>query len=583
MEKIKKRRPLLFSIILFILLPAYFLKFSHDLFIADVYTLINYCAVLAQFLLAFTLIRYFITVRSLKPIFSILISIYYVLIYIIILYKLVTGNLLNFIFLVDGEVLKTIQSSFGIFVLVPALGIIILFIGYYILTKKLLTYTDKLIIHPIISGSLLLIVSIGFIYFAPEYDYFLNQMASFKSVKGVRSTPPQLPSNNKYSLNSSDNIFIVQLESVNAYSIITAEKKYKQKYMPELYRIGRQGTIFPLFWGNSIQTHRAQENILCGLYYNDGKSYFEREQELTIPCLPEKLKEAGYTTLFFCGWPDPSFWESGDFMEHIGFDEVHYGDFMHKEDTQYRWGYDDCDVYKRVFEYLNKNYPKKSKLFVYIEMCMSHFPFEPKEEYASIHAFKEPKDFTKKYLNSMQEQDYCLKYFYSDFQQYDTGKSHLFILADHSWPTGMHNNCYNEKGAYNENFLTPLVYVPPVADKKKYYENNFSQQIFDQSDLMPTVFELLSGKPYQNSFAFALKKGLKNNSYEDCHVMVQPYNNPQVAVVKENLKYVYTFKNNSVVVYDLINDMPEKNPSIIHKNITYKKFQQKYFCKRFYN
>jgi len=574
---------LLISFVVFILLPAYFLRLNHGIFIANIYTLVSYSAIPAQFILSFILIRFFVKGKSLKPIISILMSLYYVFLYVVIMYKLVTGNLLNFLFLMGGEVFKTIQSSFGVTALFPGFGLFLLFAGFYLLADKLLTNASQLTLHPVFSGLLLLILCLGFMFHAPEYDYIFSQMAIINYIKTDRATSPLLPSNDKYSTDSSDNIFIVQLESVNAYKIITAEKEHKHKFMPELYRIGKHGTIFPLFWGNSIQTHRAQENILCGFYYNDGKSYFEREKELSVPCLPEKLKQSGYTTLFFCGWSDPTFWDSGAFMEHIGFDEVHYSDFMHEEDRLYAWGYDDCDVYKRVFEYLEKNYPKRSNLFVYIEMCMNHYPYESKKDYSSFHAFKKPKNFTEKYINSVKEQDHCLKSFFSAFQQYATGRSHLFILADHSWPAGMHGNYFNEKGAHNENFLVPLVYVPPAADKNRYYKNNISQKIFSQSDLMPTIFELLSGKPYQNSFAFALKKDLENNSYEDCHVLVQPYNNPQVAVVKGGTKYLYTFKNKTVLAYDLIKDFPEKNPRLISKNITYETFRQEFFCERFVN
>lgn len=574
---------LLASFVFFILLPAHFLQVDHGSFMADIYTLISYSAVLSLFILVFVLIRAFTGYSILKPLISVLASIYYVFIYVVVLYKLVTGHLLSILFLMDGEFFKTICNAFGYNALFPVFGFIVILFGFYLLSYKLLTKIGRLGISPKFSFPILSAMVIVFMCLAPGYDYFFSQMAIINSREFVKPSSPMLPSNDKYIADSSDNVFIVQLESVSAYAISMAEKEYKQNFMPELYRLGEQGTIFPMFWGNSIQTHRAQENILCGLYYNAGESYFEREQELPVPSLPEKLKQSGYTTLFFSACPDPTFFKSGDFMKHIGFDEVHFGDFMHEGDRLYEWGYNDCDVYKRLFEYLNKNYPNPSKLFVYIEMCMNHYPFEFKSDYSSVRAFEHPENFTEKYLNSVKEQDYCLKTLFSEFRLYDTGRSHMFILADHSWPTGMHGNRFNEEGAYNENFLVPMVYIPPTAYKDRYYKNNLSKKIFDQSDLMPTIFELLSGKPCQNSFAFALKKGLKNNSYEDCHVMVQPYNDSKIAVVKGDIKYVYSFKDRTVISYDLIKDFPEKTPRIVHTNMDYETFRQKFFCKHFVN
>jgi len=42
----------------------------------------------------------------------------------------------------------------------------------------------------------------------------------------------------------------------------------------------------------------------------------------------------------------------------------------------------------------------------------------------------------------------------------------LIAVSDHAWPLRMHkDNVYNELGAYEENFLIPLLFVPPASKR----------------------------------------------------------------------------------------------------------------------
>jgi hypothetical protein len=247
-------------------------------------------------------------------------------------------------------------------------------------------------------------------------------------------------------------------------------------------------------------------------------------------------------------------------MQKMGFKEIHHADIMDAADRLYPWGYDDCAFYRRVFERLAREQTEQSPpLFAYLQVSSHHYPWKPKRTYAETHLFPKPSNFRENYANSALEQDYCLKIFYERFTSFFSGdgrRAHLFILPDHSWPVGLNpeGNVFNDRGAYNENFLIPVLYIPPAERKNEFRIGQRVHARFDETDILPTVFELLNRRNYQNSFAPALKTDDGGGNYEDCHELRQPYGGGQVAIVSGERKYVYSVQNKTITLYDLRHD-----------------------------
>jgi hypothetical protein len=514
-----------------------------------------------------------------------LVSIYYWLISFLILYWNYTNNIFNLYFYLDSfndiketsaQIFKTNQIIFF------SLFLIILAIFYFISFKRYANRTTSPS-HFLRSFFIsLTLVIIFFITNSQSFDYLGNQYNSIANAKNIRKEKLiEFPNNEIYQTSSQDNIFILQLESGNGMILNGDLPNLNETYYPYIKKIAKKGVLFPYFWGNSVQTNRAQENILCGIYSNHNESYSYNPDKITIDCLPEILHKHGYTTIYFRS-SDLSYTNLGNFARKIGFQEIHYSDIMDPNDQKYGWGYDDCVFYQRAFKYLRENYPNQNKLLVYFEVSSHHYPFNPKEKYNFSRQFDDDENFQKRYLDSWLNQDYCVSQFYNDYQSYSQNNdSHLFILPDTSWPVGTHRNIFNEKNSYNDNFMTFLTYLPPERKRSEFKIGYKVEKIHSQTDLIPTIFELLNKENYQNSFAFELINSYeKEYQYEDCHILTQPYGGTEIAIVKNSDKYIYNFQNNLVTHFDLKEDWLEKNPQIIEIE-NFDNFRKNYFCQRF--
>ena len=53
------------------------------------------------------------------------------------------------------------------------------------------------------------------------------------------------------------------------------------------------------------------------------------------------------------------------------------------------------------------------------------------------------------------------------------------------------DNIYNERGAYEENFLIPLLFVPPISGRDPFAIGTAHDHRFSQMDVFPTILELI--------------------------------------------------------------------------------------------
>ncbi len=391
-------------------------------------------------------------------------------------------------------------------------------------------------------------------------------------------------------------VFIVQLESGNALALSGKATPNAglsaAQLMPTLLKASEEGVFVPFMWGSSMQTHRGQGAILCSAVM-DIYAGISMGDAIPKGCLPQKLASDGYRTVFLSAHPDPNFAHTQRFMEGIGFQETHFADKMKRGDTKYEWGYDDCDFYDAYFDFLEKKYGEamNGNFMVYFTVSAAHDTFEPKKKYSQFMPFEPVFGFAQKYLNSFASQDHCLSRFLERVEPYRE-KAHIIIVADHSWPLGVSGNVNSEKGATTDNFLIPFVYLPPRGQKDAFRSNvTITKPMLGQVDIYPTLLELLSGKPYDNSFAALLHKGKDGAEpqlppdYDDCQVMSQPYDGSQVVVVRGKDKVSYKLSTHTfvkgVLPDDLIEPIVEKGALGGTKDFKYRSFLETYMCERF--
>lgn len=390
-----------------------------------------------------------------------------------------------------------------------------------------------------------------------------------------------------------ENVFIVQLESANSLALtgkLSANGiPYRGSYMPTLSSIARLGVFFPNFFSNQQVTNRAMEAILCGIPGNTGKGLYERLDDLPGDmCLPSVLAKSGYRTLFYSSHDNPDFMHNRALAEKMGFTSQHYAEIAHEEDRRRKWGIDDCDYYKRVFENLQSETDDPERLFVYIQMNAAHANFSLKEGYETMAPFPQPKNYLEKYLDAMSAQDVCLGNFFRKVQEYAGENSHIIIVGDH--PFGLQEG-YAKFDGRAENFLVPFAYIPPRSRRDDFRENVVdTAPAYSQSDIIPTILDLLNDQPYQNSFASALRKpqsqwlallGSTESPYEHCHIMHSIYDGATTAVLQGNDKYTYSHSDQKVYYANISVDLLEQNRVLIGENVPFQDFLRDHRCQRF--
>jgi len=383
-----------------------------------------------------------------------------------------------------------------------------------------------------------------------------------KHIETLKDNPP-MPTDRFNPSALGDAIFIVKLESLNG--LLTSPK-----ITPQLFRAGRDGILFPKMYGNAIQSLRGYSCILCGVppsitfalsdaYPADGLS--------KLNCLPQIFRSLGYRTLYFFGGShNPRIVR---FAESIGFEKVLADDIMSSEDIKFDWGYREDIFYLRVSEYLKTHF-EGQKLFVFIDTgATNHSPFDVLDESLKRNVpFPEPAGFTERLSNTTFVQDAYFGIFYDIFRENYGNKGTLVAVSDHAWPIPVHkNNIFNERGAYEENFLISLLFVPPSSEKETFDIGSRVPVRFSQMDIQPTMLDLLGmTRPalLGESFAPWLIESSeeRNPAAKNAALSIQPYGGGFISIVKYPQKYLFSVLDQNVSIYNLENDPGEIAPEI---------------------
>lgn len=375
---------------------------------------------------------------------------------------------------------------------------------------------------------------------------------------------------------SDENVFVIQLESIS--SLIAADPK-SQKFrvpfpgMETLLKEGK-GVLYPLAWANSNASVRAYEGAMCAVSGNMNMPLsFELGKLSVRDCLPRVLSRSGYQTIYFYPFYELEFTHMGDFARAMGFQEIFLGpEFMKKEDRKFRWSYDDCAYYNRVFDILDSR-QSNAPLFAHLIVSMHHFPWAHSQKYPSAHPFAQAKSTEEEYLNSLAEQDHCLLTFWKRFAAKYHRRSHLFVYGDHTAPYLSEKQEWKKSFEYE--FRTMLAYVPPETRRQEFksrVEWRFSPS---HAEVAPTILELLSRERDRGSFAFSLMGKSRPSNYEDCHMFGFPHVY-QVALHGSEI-HQFDVKKSKYLSWSLDDSARQLASGSVP--MRYEEFHERYFCK----
>jgi hypothetical protein len=382
-----------------------------------------------------------------------------------------------------------------------------------------------------------------------------------KHIDTLRSDPPA-PAGKGHPSVLGDVVFFVKQESLNGFLV-------QPQITPQLLRASKDGILFQKFYANSIQSIRGYECVLCGVPPSLTGALVDEysvDELKDLKCLPRMFKSLGYHPLYFFGGSRNA--RIMRFAESIGFEEVLADEIAQPGDIKFDWGYREDVFYTRVYEYLQKRHAG-DKLFVFIDTgATNHTPFEVLDKrLLDKIPFPEPKQFAERLSNTTFVQDEYFGRFYDLFQECYGDRGSLLVASDHSWPIPIHkNNIYNERGAFEENFRIPLLFVPPSSKRAQYAIGTVVEERYSQMDIFPTVLDLIGMKQRDllgETFApwLLASQGSGRSEPHRIKISIQPYGGGFISLVHYPEKYVLDVLGRDYTVFDLGRDPGERSPS----------------------
>jgi len=379
------------------------------------------------------------------------------------------------------------------------------------------------------------------------YDSFVEKSIEEKKEKMIQVK--KQPAKDKD--DQLDNIIILQLESISSFLV-------DEKTTPNLLALSKKGTFFPYFYSNSVQTILGQENILCSLPSSFDATLVKMGKDAEVNCLPGIMSGLGYTS-FFMKTYNLEFTRTGEFMKNIGFDYVLANELMENGDPRSGWGYREDVFFERAINFLSNN--KKEKNFIYLEVGPSnHWPFVNFFDYEGEVPYPNATNHKEMLSNTTFIQDSYLDNFWEKINRlFPDGNFTIILTSDHSWPVGMHEgNTFAEQNGYEENFLIPLLII-----RGQHQEVNIvEKQRYSLMDIKPTILDLLGLNYPINGYAESFAGIFKGQELhrKASTILIQPYSRRSLNLIKENIKYQYSFDEKKLLIYDLGEDPDESSP-----------------------
>jgi len=259
---------------------------------------------------------------------------------------------------------------------------------------------------------------------------------------------------------------------------------------PHLDALASEGMFFPHFYADGHQTVRGELATLCSVLPNySGGQVYSTFPQLSLPCLPQILHDAGYQTHWFSAYMS-SFGGKGTFLRNHGVQFVHDGPTMNGRKLKHPklgWGPADEDTAEYVIETLAK---AKGPFFAEWMTLSNHHPFDAPFDIPTppqIEASREPVEF-RNYQKGLHYTDHAVNHFIELARTQPWFKDTVFVfLGDHgTWLFPMIQESLTPAEKIEAYFRVPFIIWSPghVAPKR-------SEVVASQIDVAPTLLDLL--------------------------------------------------------------------------------------------
>ena len=285
------------------------------------------------------------------------------------------------------------------------------------------------------------------------------------------------------------NVVIILMESMSAEKMGWYTNA-DTSLTPFLDKLTRRSLFFPNFYSWGIHTYNGIFSTIYGMPYNMLEHPMKRTKGVDqFYGIPGILRDNGYRTAFFCTH-DKAFDNIGNFIPQNGFQEIIDVSAYPVEKQVNDWGVGDETLYDFATIKMDSLH-KLRKPFCFTLLSNSNHPpftFPEFSEYKPTAAVPRDRGF--------QYADWALKRFFSSIEKKPWFSNTVFVLVGDlgvnipsPWDITM---------SYN--------HVPCYFYSKKYIKRFVVKKLGSQTDILPTLMNVLGIDYVSNSLGFDLLK-----------------------------------------------------------------------------
>ena len=299
-----------------------------------------------------------------------------------------------------------------------------------------------------------------------------NYYPTWPKVRNVMAQVPTLANPKQPVLKEKTNVVLIILESFNLEYM--GHDNDWEGYTPFLDELSEKSHFFPYHLANGRRSIDAMPSIFAGLPSWMPRPFITSNfQGNRLAPLPQKFRDAGYSTAFFHGGENGTMFF--DVMaQRFGFDQ-YYGAQEYPDSSQHdgHWGIFDEPFLQYTVETINK---MEKPFFSSVFTLSSHQPYSIPEQHQG--KFKKG---TLAIHESIGYSDYALRQFFESAKKQDWYKDTLFIITSDHTSISEHADFQTQVG----NYRVPLIFFHPSRDLPLE-----TQQLAQQTDILPTLIDL---------------------------------------------------------------------------------------------
>ena len=320
---------------------------------------------------------------------------------------------------------------------------------------------------------------------------------------------------------------------------------------PHFDRLSQEGVLFTDFYANSVRTSRSVVSSLFGIPSDVDGSEAAAQAKAPFIGIPQLMQEAGYQTSYLHNGPI-EFEKQDAFFDLHGYDAIHGRDKMIKSFPRAHnssWGLPDECLMHYASDFLDER--QSAPQFLTLFSITNHHPWNLPTHYQPPAFPPEISRIYRKYLNTFHYTDACLGLLIELLEEKGLLENTLlFILGDHGYPMGEHNNFVEQRYLYEENIRVPLM----VYGKGRILEPKKITAPCSQLDLVPTVMDILG----LHGFNLSIGNSLMRECGERPIFFHNPYVFKNFGCRVGKYKFVYTRISQELELYNLEKDPGEK-------------------------